>query len=144
MIAKVGIMLNRAPIILPRLSELKSDYLRFKECTNSERARPFIKDFYFRRGTAAEKEWDDAQKSGGLSQPMQVVHTFAPIFKTDEFQSLERKMDKNLYFCWKTNINDSWHLPDGEIKSNELLLEAAKGKLSEYFGNNIEYVIFMF
>lgn len=125
-------------MILPKLPEITKAYLSFKEECMAEVARPFIKDFYFRKGTIPEKEWDEAQKIAPLAQPMQVSHQLAPLVKTEEFESLDRKMDSNLYLCLKNSKDGKWELPHGKVNSTELLLDAAKSQLLESFGAEID------
>jgi large subunit ribosomal protein L46 len=137
MSVKVGLLLTRNPIILPALSPLTTVYLAYKDSKSLDAARPFLKEFYYKKGTTAAAQFDALQsKKEIVVQPKLKEFVVAPTFKTDDFNSLDRQMDKHVYLCLKSDGN--WTLPAGQVSSTELLLDAAKSRLSEWFGSHAD------
>ncbi|KAJ2480801.1 hypothetical protein EV174_003626, partial [Coemansia sp. RSA 2320] len=127
----------------------------------------FPRDFFFKKGSTAESKWmeledgrnaewyfDEASKPQ-LKSVKKIVKEDEDVVEkseavrsievspreteadaTGDQQSLERKLDRTLYLVVKSSAGE-WTLPQGEIKSEELLHEAARRNLKELCGGRM-------
>ncbi|KAI8900763.1 hypothetical protein BC833DRAFT_580428 [Globomyces pollinis-pini] len=144
----VGILLTRKPMILKQLSEFSTSYLQFKQSQKLDEARPFESEFYFKRGTTAESRWLNVQKLNTnkhvpVLQPAEIdlVHLDKKVSQLqfeDHPQSLNRKMDLDLYLCIKNHEGD-WIFPSSHVLQSELLHEACQNRVKDLLGSKIHY-----
>ncbi|KAI8910286.1 hypothetical protein EDD86DRAFT_225710 [Gorgonomyces haynaldii] len=139
---KVGLMLVRNPLVLPKLDQFTYDYLRYREHQLAAEARPFTQSFYYRKGTVGESHFIKAQEQvkTGTAQPAEdtlVQLKTAPLEsdKEKDMHSLDRSLDKKLYLVVKEK---EWVLPSGPVKEGEVLASASENRLAEYFGTKME------
>ena len=121
---KVGILLKRNPVILKSLSEFETSYLLYRQESLQKEAKEFDSSFYHRKGSIAEKRWNEAQKEKVI-QPVDqewLQVSRAPKITANEsnYQSLDRQLDQPLYLVVKSESKE-WMLPHGQILENELL-----------------------
>jgi large subunit ribosomal protein L46 len=60
---RVGLLLKRNPITVPRLNEFEGSYVEYKEGLDRATSRPFNSEFYFKKGTTQQLLWEKAEKS---------------------------------------------------------------------------------
>jgi hypothetical protein len=146
---KVGLLVKRNPVILKELTPFEDAYYRYKEDYERGLSKPFNHSFYFKKGSLAEQKWLNAQKVVG-SHPSSPSPTrmhddeLSTVLKnlsertTEEdingdITSLNRKLQEPLYLVIKTPNSKFWVLPNGDIKTDELLHEVTMHFLSTKF-----------
>jgi large subunit ribosomal protein L46 len=135
----VGILLKRKPMLTKELTEFELNYLQYRDFQKQDDAKPFRHEFYFKKGTLAEKRWLEAQEQnpGMVVQPAETefIDWKPTTIETEDTKSLDRKLRDNLYLFVKTS--NGWELPSGPIFDNELLHEAAPKRLHEIGGDKM-------
>ena len=144
MAPRVGIILRRRPQILPKLDAFTSAYISYKSQLQQNDARPFPQEFYYKKGSLAEKRFLDAQSIDEgeviqaiepellefMSQPSEIK------VQGNELQSLDRLLDQNLYLMVRNG--SGYEFPVGSIKEKEYLHDAARRELYEKVGNKLD------
>ena len=107
-----GLLIKRNPLITPALQPIESDYLIWKSMEQRQDAKPFVPEFYFKKGSLAEEEY----KNRVESLPTREVDT-----KEDSnVTSLNRLQDQPLYFV-VNNPKYGWIFPFDSVQENEFL-----------------------
>ncbi|KAK9461080.1 mitochondrial 54S ribosomal protein mL46 [Lipomyces oligophaga] len=167
---KSGMILSRAPLIMPDLTPLEKSYYNYQSELHQRMALTFPSNFYFPKGSLAESEFRAAQpklnpkdKFVVLNRdqrhkqeiiiPERVVEReteesariYAKIIpnsriteadEENDVKSLERKLDRTLYFVTKTK-SGKWEFPSSDLASDEALHDCSQRVLEEVAGVNI-------
>jgi large subunit ribosomal protein L46 len=143
-VIKAGVVITRRPIILRDLTPIEAAYSRYREERDAQSTLPFQHDFYFKKGSLAEKEFFKAR---GLKQAHNLddsegidteedglVKCFADpteIFSErtteadgkNDLTSLNRKLQNHLFLVVKSKESDKWHFPTENVTKQEFLHE---------------------
>ncbi|GAO48790.1 hypothetical protein SAICODRAFT_18651 [Saitoella complicata NRRL Y-17804] len=160
--AHAAVILTRGPIITKELTPFEKEYFQYQRRLADEISSPFPVDFYFKKGSLAEKRWlaaAEARKKGvaAVQAPTQEeIERGAPtgserVFeeeaglgeklaqprqtdadKKNDITALDRKLDQNLYLLVKEK--DVWRFPYGPVGAVEALHETAARRLDETCG----------
>jgi hypothetical protein len=147
-VTRAGVLIKRNPVILKDQSEFEREYFKYQHDTDRRLARPFNPEFYFKRGTDAEKRWATAQMQAGAIHPdrpsntrrhdKDLVTTLKKLnvsTKTtstttnntsfsNDWHSLDRLLHEPLFLVVRnTEKNNGWMLPSGTVGKDELLHE---------------------
>ncbi|KAI9338080.1 hypothetical protein DFJ73DRAFT_779663 [Zopfochytrium polystomum] len=148
---RVGLLIKRNPVILAPQGEFEREYHLHRQRQERAEARPFNVEFYFKKGTEAERRWLKAQEAvGATPERPSATRRFdrdlanlvagevkGPITKADErgdVAALDRKLDQPLYLAVLDGKTGKWALPAGKLDGQELLHEAADRHVKEMFG----------
>ncbi|KAJ3040340.1 54S ribosomal protein L17 mitochondrial [Rhizophlyctis rosea] len=136
----IGILLKRNPILLRPLTPFETTYYTYRQSLSNSESRPFDKDFYFRKGTAALDKWEAAQaqaqknaeRSGQPYVPVQVreeemakVNVASRETEADrsgDVGSLDRALERTVYLVVKGE-GGRWEFPAGPVDGEEFLHE---------------------
>ncbi|KAI9230198.1 MAG: hypothetical protein DHS80DRAFT_12760, partial [Piptocephalis tieghemiana] len=148
-----GIVLARPPIILPEPSRFAKLYYAHKQAKANDQAAPFPADFYFKKGSVAEKKWlkraaEEEKTRGNLDLEAAIAPvtevggvTLEPrenAKRNEDVQSLERHLDRTLYLIVKKpRAEHAWAMPQGLVKGEEMLHETAMRELHEECGKDM-------
>ncbi|BFZ60418.1 hypothetical protein YB2330_001454 [Saitoella coloradoensis] len=157
-----AVILTRGPIITKELTPFEKEYFQYQRRLADEISSPFPVDFYFKKGSLAEKRWlaaAEARAKGeaAVQAPTQEeIERGAPtgserVFeeeaglgeklaqprqteadKKNDIKALDRKLDQNLYLLVKEK--DVWRFPYGPVDGQETLHETAARRLDEICG----------
>lgn len=140
----VSLLLSRQPVILREQHPFETSYFHYNSQLSHRLAQPFSKDFYFRKGSAAETRFDREEEeraqmlaagaSGKKSAPSaakpaaqeaQSRDPDAALYATTERRtkadesrdtsSLERALDRSLFLVLKEQSTGQWRLPQKRL-----------------------------
>ncbi|KAJ1978698.1 hypothetical protein H4R33_005916 [Dimargaris cristalligena] len=57
-----SLIVQRKPVILPELNKFERTYYAYRDELARREAAPFASEFYFKKGSTSEKEWNQRQK----------------------------------------------------------------------------------
>ncbi|GAA95373.1 uncharacterized protein L969DRAFT_84859 [Mixia osmundae IAM 14324] len=132
-------LVSRPPLMLPALSPFEEAYYAYHRKIQAALAKPFDPTFYFRQGSAAEKTFVQADKTGEDPVPS-AIHAarderLARAEKQNE-RSLERQVTRTVYLLLKQGT--TWRFPRGPVDTAASLREAALVKLETEAGLNMD------
>ncbi|KAJ2332669.1 hypothetical protein GGI00_002688 [Coemansia sp. RSA 2681] len=163
---RAGVLLQRDPIVTQpagKFEEATDRYFDWLQFTSADR---FPRDFFFKKGSTAESKWmdqedaragewffdpaskpvvksvkrviheDDMIERSEASKPIVINARETEADATGDYSSLERRLDRTLYLVVK-GAQGEWMLPQGEVKGEELLHEAARRNLKEMCGGKM-------
>ena len=134
---RAGLLIKRIPQITHNLDKLSHAYYLYKTSLAQDNARPFEKEFYFKKGSLGEAKWiaENADKSGSqVRQPRENLDLPSDrSVKATDTKSLDRKLDGTLYFIVKKE--DDWEFADAELKEEEFLHECSDRLATEVLGD---------
>ncbi|CCJ30632.1 unnamed protein product [Pneumocystis jirovecii] len=148
----VATVLLRSPIISPEQTPFEKAYYAYQRQLSERLAAPFPVEFYFKKGSLAEKKWHENEakrrKTGFFSDDVydearEEKERIALSRETEadrkgDLRSLERKLDKTLYLLVKKPREEHcWQFPQGLVTDDDVLHTAAKRSLSNICGNNM-------
>ncbi|CEH13919.1 Mitochondrial ribosomal protein L17 [Ceraceosorus bombacis] len=159
-----ALLLARSPVILRQPSPLESAYFQYNQKLSAALEQPFVKDFYFKKGSAAEQKFeaDQAERRQILSgqktssradlendtAPVQVGGTEAEaeLYTTQPRRTkadvegvratLDRRLERTLYLVLKEG--SSWRLPSKLLDDGESLHAAAPKPVHAALGKNLD------
>ncbi|RKP14956.1 NUDIX hydrolase domain-like protein [Piptocephalis cylindrospora] len=150
---KAGIVLTRPPIILPEPNRFAKLYYAHRQGQADDMAAPFPVDFYFKKGSIAEKAWMEKEAAAGKTKGGRDLEaTIAPITevggvtleprennkRNGDVRSLERHLDRTLYLIVKKpRTEHAWAMPQGLVEGEEQLHETAMRELHEECGQDM-------
>ncbi|CAG8598400.1 2456_t:CDS:2, partial [Acaulospora colombiana] len=157
-----GIVLTRSPVILRDPHPFEREYYLYQQRLEQIHAPPFPVDFYFKKGSVAEKKWrekrerekveslsafgaskgdlksekfDDESSDEGVKIASRV--TLADM--KNDVKSLDRVLQRTLYLIVKKPRDEhSWQFPQGGVEKPETLLQTATRELKEECGSNMD------
>ncbi|KAK9702609.1 hypothetical protein K7432_011170 [Basidiobolus ranarum] len=150
-----GVVVTRTPVILRDPTSFEQAYFKHQQISEREQSAPFPVEFYFKKGSIAEKRWlaehsgkGSANKDSKLKEAFEetdVNAQFTPAPRTTtadlrkDVQSLDRALQRTLYLIVKkTGQERAWQFPEGPIDKSELLHEAAEREVVEQCGSNMD------
>lgn len=160
-----GIVLARNPIITRDPTPFEEEYYAYQQRLEDEAAAPFPTDFYFKKGSVAEKKWLEQEaerkqrlKTGKVAnkapessqeedtasgQQTEEIFTLAPrrskADETNDMKALDRAMQRTLYLIVKKpREQHAWQFPQGGLEKDEHLHQAAFRELTEECGEDID------
>ncbi|KAI8142054.1 39S mitochondrial ribosomal protein L46-domain-containing protein [Fennellomyces sp. T-0311] len=157
-----SVILSRAPQITRDSTPFEKAYFDYKEKLERQNATTFPTEFYFKKGSLAEKRWKEEEEARrqAMADP-QTSLTAAAAEKQAQFEqndaaainkvekssritqadinkdvkNLDRALQRTLYLV----VNKSeWQFPQGQIDSTEYLHEAAERQLEEECGRDLD------
>ncbi|KAI8070768.1 39S mitochondrial ribosomal protein L46-domain-containing protein [Gongronella butleri] len=155
-----SVIVARPPQITRDASPFEAAYFDYKEKLERGAAAVFPQDFYFKKGSLAERRWkeetaarDDAMTQADVSlsqsvqqqqqQQQQEAHVatlaarITPADKSEnDTKTLDRALQRNLYLIVKQQ--GKWQFPQTDLQPNEYLHEAAERHLHEACGNDMD------
>ncbi|ORZ07578.1 39S mitochondrial ribosomal protein L46-domain-containing protein [Absidia repens] len=162
-----SVILTRAPQITRSATPFEQAYFDYKEKNERQTSAVFPQDFYFKKGSVAERRWkedvqarDAAMKdpSVSLTQAIQqqqqqqdttttttTTITGTPIQILDRTTQADKDNDiKKLDRALQHNLylivkqHQQWQFPQTDLQANEYLHEAAERHLSESCGKDMD------
>ncbi|ORX96254.1 hypothetical protein K493DRAFT_314588 [Basidiobolus meristosporus CBS 931.73] len=150
-----GVLVARTPVILRDPTSFETAYFKHQESSERDQAAPFPVEFYFKKGSIAEKRWlaehsgkgaatKDPNGKGALEETgVNAQFTPAPRETTADLRkdvhSLDRALQRTLYLIVKKAGQErAWQFPEGLVEKNELLHEAAEREVFEQCGSNMD------
>lgn len=124
-------------------SQFESSYYNYRDAIDRDHARPFNKEFYFKKGTPTELVWDTAVTEYGNSPPVLGGIASVPKLQAEEIKRLKiveyseadeasvdysdigRKKRDTVYYLEKRE-GGQWKLPVTEIEGEEFLHESVE------------------
>ncbi|KAI8340811.1 39S mitochondrial ribosomal protein L46-domain-containing protein [Chlamydoabsidia padenii] len=146
-----SVILTRGPQITRDATPFEQAYFDYKEKLERQDAAVFPQDFYFKKGSVAERRWkedvqarDTAMKDSSVSLSKVVEHqdnttTQARITQADkdsDIKKLDRALQRHLYLIVKQH--NQWQFPQSDLQANEYLHEAAERQLEEACGKDMD------
>ncbi|KAG5513572.1 hypothetical protein PMAC_001004 [Pneumocystis sp. 'macacae'] len=141
-------VLLRSPIISAEQTPFEKAYYAYQRQLSERLAAPFPVDFYFKKGSLAEKKWHESEmkraKTSSFSDDIYdeareekrriaLPRETEADFKGD-MRSLERKLDRTLYLLVKKPREEHcWQFPQGLVTGDD----AAERSLRNICGNNM-------
>ena len=132
MTSRVGLLLTRAPIVLPSLKPFAESYLRYKAANVQAMAKPFDPTFYYKKGTFAEERYQESQTGDTVVQPIEeeLLQLPEPREADESITSLERRMDSDVYMAIKQK--NGLEFPVAPVSGTEFLHDAAQSLIKSY------------
>ncbi|QSL64762.1 hypothetical protein MERGE_002064 [Pneumocystis wakefieldiae] len=145
-------VLLRSPVITEEKTPFEKAYYAYQRQLNERLAAPFPVDFYFKKGSLAEKKWleNEANKAKNKSFSDDIYSELqdekanialpreTEADRKGDLRSLERKLDKTLYLLVKKPREEHcWQFPQGVVTDEDVLHTAAERSLYEVCGNNM-------
>ncbi|KAI8098550.1 39S mitochondrial ribosomal protein L46-domain-containing protein [Halteromyces radiatus] len=154
-----SVILTRGPQITRDATPFERAYFDYKEKQERQASAVFPQDFYFKKGSVAERRWkedvqarDAAMKDQALSlteaiqqqhidqssstPPIQINDRITQADKTNDIKKLDRALTRNLYLIVKQQ--NQWQFPQTDLQANEYLHEAAERYLKESCGKDMD------
>ncbi|KAI8579059.1 hypothetical protein K450DRAFT_243658 [Umbelopsis ramanniana AG] len=162
-----GIVLSRTPQITRDSTPFEKAYFDYSEKLERQSAIPLPADFYFKKGSLAERRWkeDEAARMKAMADPKlslseavketQVKQEDADVTtqmnkfetgsrlseadKKNDIKSLNRALQRTLYLIVKKPRDQhAWQFPQGAVEEGEYLHDAAERELEEECGKNMD------
>ncbi|CAG8630073.1 9952_t:CDS:2 [Acaulospora morrowiae] len=157
-----GIVLTRSPVILRDPHPFEREYYLYQQRLEQIHAAPFPIDFYFKKGSVAEKRWKEKRErerietlsSFGIRQielkqenadeetgdeDVTIASRITPADVNNDHKSLDRALQRTLYLIVKKpRDKHSWQFPQGGVEKPETLLQTATRELKEECGDNMD------
>lgn len=145
-------VLLRSPIVTEEQTPFEKAYYAYQRQLSERLAAPFPVDFYFKKGSLAEKKWienemnrakmssfsDDIDPEIRKEKSRLALPRETEADRKKDLRSLERKLDKTLYLLVKKPREDHcWQFPQGVVKDDDVLHTTAERSLREMCGNNM-------
>ncbi|KAG5439927.1 hypothetical protein PCANB_000209 [Pneumocystis canis] len=145
-------VLLRSPIITAEQTPFEKAYYAYQRQLSERLAAPFPVDFYFKKGSLAEKKWlenemnrtkmnssfDDIDPKIREKKTRIALPRETEADRKGDLHSLERKLDKTLYLLVKKPRNEHcWQFPQGAVMENDVLHTTAERSLRDICGNNM-------
>ncbi|KAJ2744615.1 hypothetical protein GGI20_002830 [Coemansia sp. BCRC 34301] len=161
-----GVLLQRDPIVTQLAGKFEEATDRYYDWLQFMSADRFPRDFFFKKGSTAESKWmdledarasdwffdeasrpvfksvkrvaheDDTVDKSEVSKPIEINARETEADAAGDEQSLERRLDRTLYLVVK-GAKGEWSLPQGKVKGEELLHEAARRNLKDICGGKM-------
>ncbi|WFC98718.1 hypothetical protein MYAM1_001450 [Malassezia yamatoensis] len=161
---KAALLLVRAPVVQKEPTAFEQEFYRFNRELSQKLQQPFPRDMYFKKGSAAEKRFDeffnefqktwelktDTKKESGAIQQETPSESDADLYATmprttsadaqKNRRSLERALDRTLYLLVKDKEN--WRLPSSLLAADrsktDSLHDAALSGLKKAWGDSMD------
>ncbi|KAJ1908130.1 hypothetical protein IWQ60_011735 [Tieghemiomyces parasiticus] len=151
-----SVILQRNPSILPEATPFEKLYHSYKEELDRRASAPFAAEFYFKKGSIGEKEWQARQKvyAARAKEGWQTVLSEEPIAETtsesvgpsvteadqkQDVKSLDRALAESLYLLVKKpRTEHAWQFPQGGMVPDEKLHQTARRELGEECGQDMD------
>ncbi|WFD42806.1 hypothetical protein MPSI1_001456 [Malassezia psittaci] len=160
---KAALLLVRAPVVQKEPSAFEQEFYRFNRQLSQKLQQPFPRDMYFKKGSAAEKRFDEFfnefqktwelktdTKESDATQQETPSESDADLYATmprttsadaqNNRRSLERALDRTLYLLVKEK--NSWRLPSSLLAADrsktDSLHQAALSGLKETLGDSMD------
>lgn len=148
-----SVILTRGPQITRDATPFEKAYFDYKEKQERQQASAFPQDFYFKKGSVAERRWkedvqarDNVMNDGSKSlseaiqesqqkqqkeeqdtqlnqQPIQINSRITQADKDNDIKKLDRALQRNLYLIVKQK--NQWQFPQTDLQNNEYLHEVS-------------------
>lgn len=145
-----SVILSRSPQITRDATPFERAYFDYKEKLERQQASRFPTEFYFKKGSLAERRWkeEEAARQAAMNDPNQslteaVLKTQASFQdetsarsnlvqasrvtdadKNNDLKSLDRALQRTLYLVVRQSEGgDRWIFPQGQLESSEYLHE---------------------
>ncbi|KAL0094959.1 39S mitochondrial ribosomal protein L46-domain-containing protein [Phycomyces blakesleeanus] len=163
-----SVILSRPPQITRDSTGFEKAYFDYKEKLERQDASTFPTEFYFKKGSIAERRWkeeeaerlramDDTSRSlseaiATAQQKLSADETMSATItkiekapreteadKTNDIKSLDRALQRTLYLIVRPKQGKQpWIFPEGAVDSTEYLHEAAERQLKETCGKDMD------
>ncbi|CAA22474.1 mitochondrial ribosomal protein subunit L46 [Schizosaccharomyces pombe] len=140
----VGTILIRSPILTRQPSEFEKSIYKYNAELWNELSDPLPAEFYFKKGSVGEKDWQERQKTlKGKESPFETIfgkerkemesnklldsatHLQSRVTEADtknDERSTLRSLDKSLYLLVKKSKSSGWQFPNTPVTSSEKAL----------------------
>jgi large subunit ribosomal protein L46 len=163
-----GVVLSRTPQITRDSTPFEKAYFDYSEKLERQAAAPLASDFYFKKGSLAERRWkedeearkkamadpqlsltDAVKEAQSIQQDEESVTPLSNKFETgsreteadkkNDIKSLDRALQRTLYLIVKKPRDQhAWQFPQGAVEDGEYLHDAAERELAEECGKNMD------
>ncbi|PWN27894.1 hypothetical protein BDZ90DRAFT_239133 [Jaminaea rosea] len=146
----VSLLLSRQPVITRDPTPLEAAYFHYNHLLQRRLAQPFSKDFYFRKGSAAETRFDEeeaarrktiddvasAKSVPELSLDPSATPRRTQADESNDTSSLHRALDRSLFLAFRQKGSAPWKLPRTrvDLDAGETLHKVALRPLEENLG----------
>jgi large subunit ribosomal protein L46 len=134
---KAAILVKRIPQITRNLDKLSHAYYSLRNIQDADVARPFEKSFYFKKGSIQELNWDalnQEKKGSEIKLPSEEIpEILNDRSGTDSKNSINRKLDKNLYLVIKDQ--NQIKFPEIKVEQEEFLHDTTDRLVKETLGD---------
>ncbi|KAI7864241.1 39S mitochondrial ribosomal protein L46-domain-containing protein [Spinellus fusiger] len=163
----VSVILSRPPQITRDSTSFEKAYFDYKEKLERGASTTFPTEFYFKKGSIAERRWKEEEaerikampdtsrslsdalvsaqqtlaKDETMSGTISKVNTLprdTEADKVDDKKSLDRALQRTLYLVVRTGETPAWVFPEGQVDTTEYLHEAAERQLKESCGEDMD------
>ncbi|ORX46544.1 hypothetical protein DM01DRAFT_1327704 [Hesseltinella vesiculosa] len=159
-----SVILTRAPQITRDATPFEMAYFDYKEKQERAAASVFPQEFYFKKGTLAERRWkeqvearnaamndpslsltdavdqtrasEDADGAAAAAAPVVQADRITKADKENDIKKLDRALQQNLYLIVKQQ--NKWQFPQTDMQASEYLHEAAERHLKEACGPDMD------
>ncbi|KAI9280702.1 39S mitochondrial ribosomal protein L46-domain-containing protein [Sporodiniella umbellata] len=138
---QASVVLSRAPQITRDATDFEKAYFDYREKFEREQSSTTPSDFYFKKGSVAERRWkhDEKARQEAMKQDESLTESLKKANVTDKTNNqkkLDRALQKTLYLVIKSA--DQWQFPQGPLDTTEYLHEAAERTLKETCGADLD------
>ncbi|KAI8336149.1 39S mitochondrial ribosomal protein L46-domain-containing protein [Chlamydoabsidia padenii] len=145
-----SVILTRGPQIIRDATPFEQAYFDYQEKLERQQSAVFPQDFYFKKGSVAERRWkedvqarDTAMKDPSVSLSQSVKadtettnERITQADKENDIKKLDRALQRHLYLIVKQH--NQWQFPQTDLHTNEYLHEAAERQLKEACGKDMD------
>lgn len=148
-----SVILSRAPQITRDSTPFERAYFDYKEKLERQQASSFPTEFYFKKGSLAERRWKDEENARRAAMTTDLPLSDVPkeedpttkadkaartteADQTKNVKSLDRALQRTLYLVLKDK--EGWRFPQGQLDKQEYLHEAAERSLKEDCGPDMD------
>lgn len=151
-----SVILSRAPQITRDSTPFEKAYFDYREKLERQQAASFPTEFYFKKGSLAEKRWkeeeaarraamsdpatslteavaeikaaaQEADAAQGLKSAIERASRVTVADQQNDTKSLDRALQRTLYLVVKTK-DGRWQFPQGQLDASEYLHEVKKDR----------------
>lgn len=136
---KVATLLTRLPSIVPPAPPLETLYQEYQR--ESQSYIPLLTEFYFKKGSVAERRWLSKQGESGvvldaeeeearrLEEEVQKADVVTRADLEQDRRSLQRLLYRRLYLVLQNRDGGHWEFPGGSLEKPQLLHEVLLGRI---------------
>ena len=131
---QVAVILERGNVVQPDKEDWEIEYDKMQAQVELYRGKDYPKEF-----ATSVDESKVAMTDEELMELLPPGYEPAPRVTADEdnLQSTNRKLKTNIYLTVRDD--EQWRFPTVDVKSDETLLEAARRRITEQLGEQVDY-----
>ncbi|RKP09650.1 NUDIX hydrolase domain-like protein [Thamnocephalis sphaerospora] len=144
-------IVSRLPQITREPTSFEHAYHQYREAQASAKAAPVPVDFYFKKGSEAERTWQQRERgelseaawaqlrAAGDGQPLELAGRVSKADQEGDRRSLDRALQRTLYLVVKRPRDRyQWQFPQGGVEAEEALHDAGRRELAEECGPDMD------